>query len=702
MHSRLFGLAAIGVTILIAWASSPPLAFAQPDLVLTEKTEVVNLNSYLALLEDPGRRFSFEYVDDHSASFVTGFSDTPNFGYTGAAYWVRFTVRNEARVRDSWILLVDEYDMSVIDFFDPLPGGGFNVRRTGTYVSKFTNSVRDLLHAFRITLPAGESRTYYLRLETDDTMVIPLFILSDDSYAHRSHREWLMMSLYLGMLLIMASYNGLLYLSLRDVSYLYFVGFLVCLSLLEFVEDGMLGYLFPQLNIAGPFMMPLLIGAAALLLLLFTQSFLQITPRIPLLRRLFIGLIGIVVLWMALSPVTGYRVATEGNNILLIVGIGLCIGSAVLCRKRGYLPAILYLKAWLPLLLWVGYYVLAHSNIVPYVRWIDYGQLIAVMALVLLLSWSLVERIRDMEARTVQAQVREIQQKVEALRLQDELNVTLRKSKLELEGRVAERTDALERANAQLQEDLLERERARLEREGLIAELGEKNAELERFTYTVSHDLKSPLFTVVGFLSLLEEDLVATTNEQVKNDIDSIRRAVDKMRGLLNDLLALSRIGRIANPTESLSLDELVRETIELLAGPLSQKGIAVEIEPSLPVVRGDRVRILEVFQNLIENAIKFVGDQPAPHIEISSASEGDTVVICVRDNGLGIDPRYQDKVFGLFERLDGQTEGTGIGLALVKRIVEVHGGKVWVESEGEGHGAAFFFTLPMPSPIPR
>ena len=106
-------------------------------------------------------------------------------------------------------------------------------------------------------------------------------------------------------------------------------------------------------------------------------------------------------------------------------------------------------------------------------------------------------------------------------------------------------------------------------------------------------------------------------------------------------------------------------------------------------------MRLLEVYQNLVENAVKFMGDQPAPRIEIGAHQNGEEVVCYVQDNGIGIDPRFHEKVFGLFDRLDQQVEGTGIGLALVKRIVEVHGGRIWVESTGEGHGSTFYFSFP-------
>jgi len=243
--------------------------------------------------------------------------------------------------------------------------------------------------------------------------------------------------------------------------------------------------------------------------------------------------------------------------------------------------------------------------------------------------------------------------------------------------------------------DVTEQKRAEAERERLIEELEAQNAELERFTYTISHDLKSPLVTIKGFLGLLEKDALEGKTELMKQDIEQISRAADKMQRLLGDLLELSRIGRLVNPPEAVSLTDLAREAVEQVAGQIAERGIAVEIASEMPVVVGDRVRLLEVLQILIDNAVKYMGDQPAPRIEVEATQQDPNVSITVRDNGIGIEPRFQDKVFGLFERLDAASEGTGIGLALARRIVEVHGGRIWVESQGRGHGARFVFTLP-------
>jgi signal transduction histidine kinase len=262
--------------------------------------------------------------------------------------------------------------------------------------------------------------------------------------------------------------------------------------------------------------------------------------------------------------------------------------------------------------------------------------------------------------------------------------------------RLAVRTGDELQAVAEAFNEMAERlEATRAERERLIGELERRNAELERFTYTVSHDLRTPLVTVRGFVDLLEKDVAAGEVQRVEGDLARIRSATATMETLLRELLELSRVGRVMNPPETVSLAALARQAVTLLQGRLRAAGVRVEIQPDLPSVRGDRIRLLEVLQNLMENAVKFRSGQGEPVVEVGSRPGPDGPVVFVRDNGIGIDPRYHDRVFALFERLDPRVEGTGVGLALVRRIVEVHGGRVWVESDGAGKGATFCFTLP-------
>ncbi|MCZ2121867.1 MAG: PAS domain S-box protein [Anaerolineales bacterium] len=244
------------------------------------------------------------------------------------------------------------------------------------------------------------------------------------------------------------------------------------------------------------------------------------------------------------------------------------------------------------------------------------------------------------------------------------------------------------RLNTALQSELTQRK-------NFIQELETKNAELERFTYTVSHDLRSPLVTISGFLGYIEKDARAGNLDKVHHSAIRIIAAVEKMQRLLNDLLELSRIGRLINPPVEIPFNQIVEDTVEILQGQLQKGGVKIEYQPTEIVIYGDQTRLTEALQNLIENAIKFMEAQPAPLIQIGVSSvEAHEYTFYVKDNGIGIEPEYHEKIFGLFNKLDAQSHGTGIGLTLVKRIIEVHGGRIWVESQPK-QGAAFYFTLP-------
>ena len=188
-----------------------------------------------------------------------------------------------------------------------------------------------------------------------------------------------------------------------------------------------------------------------------------------------------------------------------------------------------------------------------------------------------------------------------------------------------------------LQQELAERIRVEAERENLIAELEERNAELERFNYTISHDLRSPIVTIKGFLGMLSKDMQDNRPDRIQSDLQRIADAANKMDDLLRDLLELSRVGRLVHPPEEIDLAQLAREAAETVDIRLRARNIALAIAPDLPLIFGDKVRLREVLQNLLDNAAKYTGDQPNPMIEIGIRHQGGKeAVIFVKDNGLG------------------------------------------------------------------
>lgn len=258
---------------------------------------------------------------------------------------------------------------------------------------------------------------------------------------------------------------------------------------------------------------------------------------------------------------------------------------------------------------------------------------------------------------------------------------------------LSQATRKIDEAFEKAQHEINERKRVEAERETFIKELEAKNAELERFAYTVSHDLKSPLITINGYLGFLEKDAHVGDTKKLNHDVMRIKEAVEKMQGLLSDLLELSRIGRLINSPEEVDFAVITQEAMRLVEISLQEKNIKVSIQPNMPKVYVDKKRIVEVMQNLLENAAKFIGNPSMPQVEVGVKTDNDKNIFFVKDNGIGIAPQYHERIFGLFDKLSPDTEGTGVGLALVKRIIETHGGNIWVESD-LGKGATFYFTL--------
>jgi signal transduction histidine kinase len=228
------------------------------------------------------------------------------------------------------------------------------------------------------------------------------------------------------------------------------------------------------------------------------------------------------------------------------------------------------------------------------------------------------------------------------------------------------------------------------------AKLRIRNAELQRIAYTISHDLKSPLVTVLTFVGFVRDDIANGNEERVQQDLDFISQGATRMSALLDALLHFTRVGAQTPGAEPIRYSALIAEVVGALAGRIHDSGVDIRVAPAEFMLYGDRVRLGEIWQNLIENSLKYMGEQPDPTVCIGVEGSGPEARFSVRDNGIGVEPKLQQKVFDLFQKLDPATEGTGVGLAVVKRLVESYGGSATFASEGIGLGAEVSFTLPM------
>ncbi|XHS77006.1 ATP-binding protein [Burkholderiaceae bacterium UC74_6] len=264
----------------------------------------------------------------------------------------------------------------------------------------------------------------------------------------------------------------------------------------------------------------------------------------------------------------------------------------------------------------------------------------------------------------------------------------LAESRRKLEQEVEERRrvdEDLRNLNAELEQHVAQR----------TAQLETANKELESFSYSVSHDLRTPLRGVVGFADALLEDHGDELSEEAQRKLRIVHGEGSRMGRLIDDLLAFSRLGRKALQTTQLDMEALARNSWKNVVGTEAEPRVRLDLG-RLPQAQGDPALLTQVWINLLSNAVKFSAKREDPQVTISAITDGDEHVYFVRDNGAGFNPKYQDKLFGVFQRLHDSDAyaGTGVGLALVQRIVVRHGGRVWAEGQPD-QGATFYFTLP-------
>ncbi len=266
------------------------------------------------------------------------------------------------------------------------------------------------------------------------------------------------------------------------------------------------------------------------------------------------------------------------------------------------------------------------------------------------------------------------------------------KAKDDLEVRVKLRTADLTAANEQLIREIEEREKSEAKQARLLKTLAKANEELKDFAYIISHDLKAPLRGISTLTDWIKSDYGDKFDEAGREQMDLLQARVGRMHSLIEGVLQYSRVGRVDEEKDRIDLNKLVPEVIDMVSPPVN---IKISIENELPVIICEQTRIMQVFQNLLSNAIKYM-DKPEGLIKIKCVKEDDRWIFSVSDNGPGIEEKYFEKIFQIFQTLSprDEFESTGVGLTVAKKIVELYRGRIWVESN-PGQGSTFFFSLP-------
>jgi signal transduction histidine kinase len=606
---------------------------------------------HLADFADPSRKLGIEAVSAaaRAAEFAAVLQDRPNFGYQSAHHWLRFTVDPGSRAARLF-LEVGLPSLDIVEFHTPLAGGGFVTRVAGDQIAWDARPVRHRNHVFRVEVAAGVPATYYLRVASANALIVPITLWSATAFERHERDAQLLFGFFYGLIIALFLYNLMIYVSLRDRAYLWYVAYVASFGLALFTMDGFaFEHFWPHHIGWANHALGTFLSASTVFGGLFAREFLDTARREPALEPVLIGMIGmaaLVTLCSASGQLIPYGAVVRVLSYAAPLGAGLMLWIGGRALLRGYAPARYFLLAWTALLMLVIVAGLRNAAVLPVNAFTAHALHIGLAFDVVMLSAALTMRIRVMQGRMI-----EVQRKVLETSREHEAALKLR-----------------------------------------ARELADANRELEAFSHTVAHDLRAPLRAIDGFANLLGLEHRDALPEAGRRDVAMISHNARRMAQLVDGLLAFSRLGRLAPAAARVSMQALVAAVLE--EAPADRRaGVTVG---SLPTISGDPVLLRQVWANLVGNALKFSAAAEQPSIVIAASRSADQVLFSVTDNGVGFDQAYAGKLFGMFQRLHSAAdfEGTGVGLATVKRIVERHGGHVTARA-APGRGACFEFALP-------
>ncbi len=619
---------------------------------------------HLELLEDPGGRLTIAEVasPETAAKFTPSRSDTPRFGLTRSAYWARFRVENRSAHDEKWLLEVGYPPLDLCELYVPLPSGEFAVKRAGDSIPFAQWEVDYRTPTFVLPIAPGKSSFLYLRISGEDGVEFPLTIWSEEAFRHKRLAESGFLSLFYGGLLVLVFHAVCTYFAIKDVNYLQYALVMATLTLYLACFDGLVyQYLVPASPGLPTWLMPVVGLAAGFWTLGFTRSYLETAVQVPRLDRLLVVMLGINGLALFLPLVTSARITTIASIAIALVAVSACQLAGIVCWRRGYQPARAYVLGSAAAMIAGLVQGLRPLGLFPTNVVTENSLRIGGMATALMVSLG-VGRRQFLLAEDVERSAREQERLLGEVRM---LNRTL-------EDRVRERT----------------------------AEVEEANQRKSDFLAGMSHELRTPLNATIGFSEVLLSRTFGDLNDKQSEYLKDIHDSGHHLLSLINDILDLSKIetGELELELSRLDLSSAIGNALVLIRERATRRGIRVTMGVSGEIgeIVADERKVKQVLINLLSNAVKFTTEGGTVTVLARKIDTG--VEVSVVDTGIGIAPGDLQLIFEPYRQVGTDEvrkgEGTGLGLTLCKRLVELHGGRIWVESH-LGLGSAFRFTLP-------
>lgn len=565
-----------------------------------------------------------------------------HLGFTDSALWVKITLHNpkeNSYFNEPLILELRNPLIDEIELFDVSDKGNISTSKTGDH---FDFSSRNLNHRnflFEFTVPPGTSKDIYFRVKTASSMTLPFSVKSSKSYKNSVFDNAFLHGIFYGVILIMIIYNSFLYFSVEDRRYLYYALYVTSYFIYQFSMDGFsFQYLWPSSIWWANKCIPLLTGAACILAINFSKHFLNLRENLPGLNKYLSALQIVFLIFIIASLKISYSISIKISGILMMIVAASLFISGLLSFFKGYRPARYYIIAWTGMIAGSVVFGLLRFGAVPNNILTEYSQHLGSLFEVVLLSFALGDRINIMKKEKEEAQVQAIENLHKADKLKDE------------------------------------------------------------FLANTSHELKTPLNGIIGLTDSLIDGIAGKLPPKAIEDLALISSSGKRLSNLVDDLLDYSKLNfrEITIYPAALELKSVVHGVFELSRPLIGHRDIELinDVKPD-ELIYADEDRIKQILFNLVNNGIKFT---ETGMIKVSAERQGDYMSVSVMDTGIGIPHESFDRIFESFEQVDGSISrnygGTGIGLSITRKLVELHGGTIRVESE-PGKGSVFIFTVP-------
>ncbi|HET8707549.1 MAG TPA: 7TM diverse intracellular signaling domain-containing protein, partial [Pseudomonadales bacterium] len=584
-----------------------------------------------------------------SNAFSGGQTKALNFGFTDSAYWFRVVVRNESSDEDDWILESLYPILDQIEVYALYQNGMQTQQTSGDSVPFQWRSIEHHTSNFRLHLNKGEQVELFIRCVTTGSVQMPLTLWSERAFAKNAHTEQMVLGAYYGLLVSLAVYNLLIFISVRDINYFNYVLYILGYGTFQFTLNGLsYEYLWPNSPWWNNCSVAFTISTGMITILIFSSSFLSLKVNNSKALWVFRALMVFFALTALASLLVPYQYAIRLATAGAAITVACVFVVGMMCLIRKYKPARYFMLAWALLLMGMLMYTLKTFAILPANFFTEFGIQIGSSMELLLLSFALADRIRLLTAEN-------------ELHRQHELAAQQKAKEAELESRAK-----------------------------------------TQFLATMSHEIRTPMNGVLGMSELLQATELQPLQRQYLSVISQSGKA---LLTVINDILDFSKIeaGKLDIEKIDVDLEQLTDECIAMFALQAEEKGLELfaDIEPDVErYIKADPVRLRQVLLNLLGNAIKFT---ECGRIRLSVSALNDrmgqgTLRFSVSDTGIGISSEQKIRLFQPFSQADHSTTrkfgGTGLGLVISKRICELMGGEMGVVS-AIGKGSTFWFNLP-------